>query len=279
MTAASTITPRKTGGAVSLPRALHMAWTLSLRDMSSRYASSYAGALWNIAAPLLQSLVTMAVFSILMNGRMGDRYGDVPFPVFFFVALSLWQPFSEIVARASGILPQYKFLISKIVYPVWTLPLVTVPSAILNQLIVLAIAVALMIYYGIAPGPLWWGYLVATAVMLLLGIGIAYSVSAFAAYVPDVAQLTPIVLTILFWLTPILYSPAIVETGGVTAARAVIMDYNPLYHIVENARHSVFGTAAPNWLTLGSTSFVALLFLFFGIAMFRKLRPGFADIL
>lgn len=264
---------------VSFGRGIGFAWMLAKRDIRHKYATSYAGALWTILSPLFQSLVTVVVFSILMNGRMGDRYGDAPFPVFFFVALSLWQPFSEIIGRAPGILREHKYLISKIAFPVWTIPLVAAPSAALNQLVVIVITIVLMLNYGVSPGPQFFAYFVAALIAFILSIGISYAIAALAVYVPDIGQVTVILLSVLFWLTPILYPPTLVEAGGASAARLLIMDYNPLYHLIENARHAVIGSAAIDWTTMGLVALFAASVTLAGVALYRRLQPGFADVL
>ncbi|EOA2940439.1 ABC transporter permease, partial [Yersinia enterocolitica] len=109
------------------------AWMLAKRDLKNRYASSYAGIAWNIGVPLLYAIINVVVFSILMSGRMGARYGDVPFALFYFVPLSLWALFSDVVGRSTGILREYGYLINKIAFPFWVLPLVPLASALLSQ--------------------------------------------------------------------------------------------------------------------------------------------------
>ncbi|MGB5277655.1 MAG: hypothetical protein WBP02_10855, partial [Gammaproteobacteria bacterium] len=94
------------------------------RDLKNRYASSYAGMAWNIVVPLLNAIIYVIVFSILMKGRMGSYYSDIPFALFYFVPFSLWTVFADVVGRSPGILKEYAYLINKIAFPSWVLPLV-----------------------------------------------------------------------------------------------------------------------------------------------------------
>ena len=256
-----------------------LAWMLAKRDLKNRYASSYAGVAWTIGVPLLYSLINVVVFSILMTGRMGERYGNIPFALFYFVPFSLWALFAEVVGRSPSILREYGYLINKIAFPTWVLPLIPFASALLSQAIILVLTVVLILYLGVPVAGTAWIYLVIWAIAIMLTLGIAYAVAALAVYVPDLAQATPVAVTILFWLTPILYPATLVEAHGALWIRSVIMDYNPFFYLVDMSRHAVFGSAPISWGAMGLMALVAALVLLAGVTVFRKLRPGFADVL
>ncbi len=258
---------------------IRLAWMLAKQDTKNRYASSYAGIAWNIGVPLLNSIINVVVFSILMTGRMGVRYGDIPFALFYFVPFSLWTVFAEVVGRSTVILKEYGYLINKIAFPSWVLPLVPLASALLSQAIILLIVFGLMVHLDVPPANSAGVFLLIWLISLVITLGISYAVSALAAYVPDLIQAVPVCITILFWLTPILYPATLVEDHGALWVRHVIMDYNPFYYIVELSRHAIFGSAAVSWEAIGVMGIVASLTLAAGLFVFRKLQPGFADVI
>jgi lipopolysaccharide transport system permease protein len=258
---------------------LAFAWMLAKRDLKNRYASSYAGVAWNVGVPLVYMSINVLVFSILMTGRMGPRYGDIPFALFYFVPFSLWTVFAEVLGRSPGILKEYSYLINKIAFPSWVLPLVTLTSALLGQFIVFVLIVGLMIFKGIAPAGTVWVFAVIWLLSLLITIGAAYAVSAVSVYVPDMAQLVPICVTILFWLTPVLYPADMVTNHAAVWIRNIIMDYNPFYYLVESSRLAVFGVADFPWRYVGIVGAVAVSAMAGGFFVFRKLQPGFADVI
>lgn len=266
---------RQTG----LRNGLGLAWMLARRDLKNRYASSYAGIAWNLGVPLLYSLINVIVFSILMSGRMGARYGDVPFSLFYFVPFSLWTMFADVVGRSPGILREYAYLINKIAFPAWVLPMVPFASALLSQGVILLLTAFLMLYLDVSLGAQAWLYLPLWAVAVVLTLGIAYAVSALAVYIPDLVQAVPVAVTILFWLTPILYPATLVENHGALWVRNIIMDFNPFYYLADLSRYAVFGGAPVSLETLGWLALVAFATLGLGVFVFRKLRAGFADVL
>jgi ABC-type polysaccharide/polyol phosphate export permease len=249
------------------------------RDLKNRYASSYAGVAWNIGVPLLYSLINAVVFSILMSGRMGARYGNIPFPLFYFVPFSLWTVFAEVVSRSTVILKEYSYLINKIAFPAWVLPLVPLASALVSQAIILLLTLGLMVHLDVSPSSTAGVFLLIWLISLVITLGIAYAVAALSVYVPDLAQAIPVGLTILFWLTPILYPATLVETHGALWTRNIIMHYNPFYYLIELSRNAVFGASSVSWVSIGAISIVASLTFAVGLFVFRKLQPGFADVI
>lgn len=258
---------------------LALAWMLARRDLLNRYAGSYAGVFWAVGVPLLYALINVVVFSTLMSGRMGARYGDVPFALFYFVPFALWSLFSEVVGRSTGILREYRYLVSKIAFPFWVLPLVPLASALLSQLIILLLAGGLMAYNGISLGASALVYLLVWLASVLITLGVAYAVAALSVYISDLAQIVPVVLNILFWLTPILYPASLVEAHGALWVRRLIMDWNPFYYLTEIARHAVFATAPVDWPALALLLALGGVLLVAGFALFRRLKSGFADVL
>jgi len=262
----------------SISDASRLVWMLAKRDLKNRYASSYAGVAWNIGVPLLYSLINVIVFSILMSGRMGARYGDVPFALFYFIPFSLWTVFAEVVGRSPGILKEYAYLINKISFPSWVLPLVPLASALVSQAVILVLVIGLMMYKSVPLANTAEVYILIWGISIILTVGIAYAVSAVAIYVPDLAQAVPVGITILFWLTPILYPATLIETHGALWIRNIIMYFNPFYYIVELSRYAVIGGSDISWREIGVMSVLATLVLAMGLFVFRKLQPGFADV-
>lgn len=256
-----------------------MIWALARRDLSNRYASSYAGLVWSVAIPLLYALINVIVFSILMKGRMGTRYADVPFALFYFVPFSLWTLFFEVTSRSTSILREYGYLINKIAFPVWLLPIIPFASALVSQVILFAIIAGLLVALNVDPAPTSWVFAVVWLLVILATAGASYLVSAVSIYIPDMGQIVPVLLNILFWLTPILYSAALIEQSGQQWVRNLLMDYNLFYYMVEASRLAVFGADTFPWSYIFVFGTAALALLATGLLVFRRLQPGFADVL
>ncbi|HHT8901324.1 TPA: ABC transporter permease [Burkholderia cenocepacia] len=258
---------------------LSLAWMLAKRDLKNRYASSYAGVAWNVGVPLLYSLINVVVFSILMKGRMGDHYGNVPFALFYFVPFSLWTVFTEVTGRSTGILREYHYLISKIAFPAWVLPLIPLASAMISQAIIFFFIIVLLIVKGIVPGGMVWAFMIVWTLSMAITIGSAYAISAISVYVPDMVPVVPLCTNIIFWLTPILYPATVVESSRMVWVRNVVMTLNPFYYMVESSRQAILPGLPFEWGYVGVLAVVAAVSVVVGAYIFRKLKPGFADVL
>lgn len=258
---------------------LRLAWMLAKRDLSNRYAASYFGFVWTIGVPLVYALINIVVFSMMMRGRMGDRYADVPFTVFYFIALSQWILFAEAVPRSANIIREYSYLLkTRVGFPAWIIPILPIASAMVTQLVVVSLGLACMAVNNIVPSSAAALFLVVMACTLILTLGVSYFVAAISVYVPDMTQMVPIVVTMLFWLTPILYPPAMLE-GAPAIVEHLIITFNPFYYLTEAARLAVLGSVESVWPKLLVPLLFGLFALVFGHWVFRKLRPGFTDVL
>lgn len=258
---------------------LRLAWMLAKRDVRNRYANSYIGLAWSVGVPLLYSIINVMVFSILMKGRMGGDYSRIPFTLFYFVPFSLWSLFAEIVNRSPFILREYSYLITKIAFPVWALPLVPFASAILSQVIIWVIIVFLMFVQHTLPVGSVWMFILIWACSVMLTMGAAYAVSSLSIFVPDLGQLIPVLVTIMFWMTPILYPASLVKASGALWVRNLIMSYNPFYYMTEASRQAVFVGSAEVWPSLAILAATSVAWLLLGVYIFRKLQRGFADVI
>jgi ABC-type polysaccharide/polyol phosphate export permease len=258
---------------------INLLWMLAKRDLTNRYASSYAGFAWNIGVPLFNALVLAVVFSALMNGRMGHDYGNVPFVLFYFIPFSLWTVFSEVVSRSAGIIREYGYLVNKISFPFWVLPMVPFASAFLSQTIILAIIAGLLFYLKLTLASTAGLFFVIWLLAILLTIGVSYAVSAISVYLPDMGQIVPLVLNVMFWMTPILYPPLLVKQHAPAWLQNLIIHFNPFYYIAEYSRYAVISGKNIPLMNLGILFGVGALFLFLGIIIFQKLKTGFADVI
>ncbi len=268
-----------TGRGNGLAHGLRLAWALGARDLRTRYASSFGGGAWLIALPLVYSTINIFVFSILMSGRMGAPYNDVPFALFYFSAFSIWTLFAEVSGRSTSLLREYSYLINKIAFPVWVVPLIAFASALMTQMVVIAITAVLMLWYAQAFPAHAWTYLLVWACGVVITLGFAYAISSLSMFVPDFTQFVPVCITILFFLTPILYSPAIVMQGANGLSRGILMDWNPFFYLIEAARAAILDHGAFPWHYLGYAWAFAVVVLAIGTSLFRRLEKGFADVI
>lgn len=248
------------------------------RDLRTRYAGSLAGVLWSIGVPALNALVLSAVFSVLMSGRMGVHYEGLPFAVFYFAGFAPWVLFTEAAGRAAGVIVENAAIVKRVRFPLEALCMQVVGTAVIGHGVVLVAAGLLMLANGLPLSANLLVLPVLLALTLALTLGVCLALSALSVFLRDLALLAPVLINLLFFLTPILYPPTMVESAP-RWARLVVLDLNPWHHIVESYRWALLGTPTLAPAGLAFSAFVAAAALVGGLFLFRRLKGAFADVL
>jgi ABC-type polysaccharide/polyol phosphate export permease len=155
--------------------------------------------------------------------------------------------------------------------------LVTSTVAATASLHLIGYAAALMILALTGASIHWLGVLLALpvlVVLLLLTMGISFLLSAIQVFVRDLAQVWTQVLAFWFFLTPVLYSRAMLPDFA-----QGLMDWNPLTYYPERLRALILeGQYGFGFADLQAFA-LAVLMLALGLFVFRRLRRHFEDFL
>jgi ABC-type polysaccharide/polyol phosphate export permease len=248
------------------------------RDLRTRYAGSFIGVLWSIGIPALNALVLSAVFSVLMHGRMGVHYEGLPFALFYFAGFAPWVLFSEAASRATSVIIENAAIVKRVRFPLEALSVHIVGSAIIGHFVVLAVSAVLLLIYGVPPGPGLAALPLLFILALGLTLGVCFVLSALTVFLRDLSMLVPVALNLMFFLTPILYPPTMLDTAP-TIARLVVLELNPWHPIVEGYRWALLGTPTLNPAGLAYAAATAGAAFVGGLMLFRRLKCAFADVL
>jgi ABC-type polysaccharide/polyol phosphate export permease len=203
----------------------HLLAVMTARELKARYRGSVLGYLWSLVNPLLLLGVYTFVFNLVFQPRVE---GQSPYPVFLVSGLFPWVWVSSSIFEGTASLTSNAALIRRSVFPVELLPLVPVFSNLVNFLlsvpILLGALVAARVLDHAVGGP--WIVLLplVIAVHLPFVCGIALALAALAVHFKDVRDIVSNVLTLGFFLTPILYS---IDAVPYAALRTLI-HLNPL---------------------------------------------------
>ncbi len=246
-----------------------LAWLLVLRTIKPRYRQTVLGIGWAVFPPV----VMMVVFSVFLNRAAGiPSAKGIPYPVFSYSGLLVWQYFANASTRgATSLLGNAAFL-TKVYFPRLLIPLSTVAAAIFAFAIALLVLVPLMIAYGIAPG---WQVLALPAFVVLaalLALAVSLWVSAASVRYRDLNVAIPLVVQVWMFVTPVIYPVTVLPASWRTAALVA----NPLASIVGGFRWTLIGGAPPDW-TLAVSAGVALVATAGGIVFFNRMESTYAD--
>jgi ABC-type polysaccharide/polyol phosphate export permease len=246
---------------------------LVARDLESRYRGSAGGLLWAVLHPLALLGLYTFVFAWVLEVRLGPEVGTPHFPLFLLVGLLPWQAMQEGLGRAAGILLEQPTLVKRTPFPTAILPATAVVVPLAAQLVGTGLLLLLLAGSGRPPGVslLLYPGLLAAQVALTLGLG--WALASLNLYVRDVGQLLGIALTLWVFLTPVLYPPTLYPRP-----LRVLLVINPLAVLVESYRAILLRGTWPMPLPLLVLALAAGGALAGGAWLFRRLQPGFADV-
>jgi lipopolysaccharide transport system permease protein len=105
-------------------------------------------------------------------------------------------------------------------------------------------------------------------------LGISWILAALGVYLRDIQQITGTLATFLLFLSPVFYSTNILPESF----QAMIF-LNPLSYVVVASRDVLIYGNLPSFSGLAIYSAVAIVVAYLGNYFFRKVSPGFADVL
>jgi lipopolysaccharide transport system permease protein len=227
---------------------------------------------------LLQPLLLLALFTFVfakvLRVRLGPEVGTASFPLFLFCGILPWQAIQESLSRSVGTLLEHTTLVKRNLFPVEVLPLSVVASALVTQAVGTVILGAALVLTGHGLRLTATALPLLIALQFLLTAGLSWALASLNVFVRDIGQVLGMALTLWVFLTPIFY-PASAYPSGL----AFLLSLNPLALLVEGYRDILLRGVLPGSHPLALLSTFALTVFLAGHWLFRRLRPGFTDLL
>lgn len=244
------------------------------RDFRGRYAGSVFGFLWSFAQPLWLIVLFTFVFStVLKVSLVGERTGS--FGIFLFSGFLPWMAIQEGLLRGATAITESSEMVKKVRFPASALVVAAVLSALVHQLIALAVFGVILAALGeLSPAALPL-LLPAFALQLTLTLGGALGLAALNVIFRDVVQALNMVLNAWFYLTPIVYPLDLVP-----AMLRPWIELNPLTVLVELYRQALLGNAPDVPVAAPSLAVLLVTVAVVGSTgwwLFRRLERTFAD--
>jgi ABC-type polysaccharide/polyol phosphate export permease len=258
------------GSLAELGRFRDLLWLWTQREVRVRYKQSLLGIAWAV----LQPLALMAIFTLVFSRLLRVDTGDIPYPVFSYVALVPWTFFATSLAFGVASLVNNMNLVTKIYFPREILPLASVGAAFVDFLISAVLLAGLMLIYGVRPGwtALWVVPLL--ALQIALTIAVVLLGSALLVFFRDVRFVVPLLTQVWMYATPVVYPIELVPEQF-----QALYFLNPMAGIVDGYRRVLLEGQLPRLDALALGAAVSLTLLVIGYLFFRRSEPVFADLI
>jgi len=184
---------------------------------------------------------------------------------FLCLGLLTWGLISSFLNEAGGLFTSCELLIKQIRLPftvyvwrfVWTRIIVFLHNII--------IYFGVLAYFEFWPGMAMLGAIVGLVILLLNGFLVSLYVGMISLRFRDVPQMIAAATQIVFFLTPIMWKPELLEGNH------YIVNWNPFYHLIELVRAPLLG----QWVsptTVAVTASITLVNLAIAVMIFFRFR-------
>ena len=169
------------------------------REMVARTSGTLLGGAWMVVQPALQIVGLWFFLDVVLKVRSPGR---VPFVNYFLVGMIGWMMMSEILQRNLTVLVEFGPLYQRTIFP---LPLLPLLPLLVSGAIYGTVFVAVSGLLEGAAAALGAGLMVLFLLVWLIPLG--YFLAVIGLFVREARLVVPFVLTLLMYLTPIMYMP------------------------------------------------------------------------
>jgi len=246
-------------------------WAFAERDTRLKYKQAALGVVWAI----IQPLAFLAIFFIVFGRVARVSGGSVSYPAFALAALVPWFFMQTAVSFGAQALLMDSALVRKVYFPREA----PVLGAVLSSGLDFAIGLGLLLVLGPFLGTrLSWTVLFAVPLWLILAViasGTAMTLAALNVYYRDFRYALPLILQLWMFASPVAY-PLSAVPGKWKAAYILA---NPLTGILDGFQRALAQGRPPDLHLIAISAAAACLIAWGGYWVFKRMEPGFAEVI
>lgn len=242
---------------------------LTLREIKARYKQSFLGFFWVILNPFFQMVILSFVFSkILKMSGLG-----VPYPIFLYAGLLPWVFLANSLAAAVNSLVSNASLIKQVYFPREILVLATLLAKAFDFFLSFVVFLILMIFFKVPFTFFILFFFLIFILQFIFVFGLSLILAAFNLFYRDVQYLLNLIVTLWFYLTPVIYAPEFFPEKY-----RFFFKLNPMSVFINAYRKVLLGGGFPNFKSLAIGLFMSLIVFLISYKIFKKLEGVMADI-
>jgi lipopolysaccharide transport system permease protein len=224
-------------------------WSLVKMDLRTRYRRSILGLGWSLLHPIAMTIILCFVFSNIFKVPI-QRYGP-----YLLAGLATWNYISSVTIIGCQCFFQGEAYIRQHPAPLAVYPLRTALGGTVHFLMALIVVLCLTWYLK---GFENWSSLIclvpALALLFLLGWSLAVLAGFANVVFQDTQHLSEIGFQILFYATPIMYFPDLLEKTQI----GWLLNYNPVLPLLQLVRQPILDGQFPTMETYGTAALIVL---------------------
>ena len=207
--------------------------TTLIKDiLKTKQLGTQLGIAWLLIPILVQLIIYYLIFSV---GLKVPMISNVPFIFYFFPLFIIWSYIAETISSSATILSEYSFLITKIKFPFYLLPIAaSIANLITYLLILFPVLIFIRIRLSLGLNDIL-NTLVSLVLIFIFTTTLSCILSLFASLSNDLKRTIPIALNSFFWLTPMVYPESLINNLPNIFSK-IILDIYPINILLLNFR-------------------------------------------
>ena len=244
----------------------HVMVNLAISDFKLRYSNSLLGYLWSLIKPLLMFAALYTVFSTFM------RFPVENFALFLLMGIILWNYVVEATSTGMVSLLAKASLIEKIKFK----KEIIVIASNFTSLITLVLNLGIFFIFLLIFKPEFsFSFLLLPIHLIelfILCLGLSFLLSSLYLKYRDLGHLWEIILTIGFWLSPIVYPLSLIPEKY-----HQLLYLNPVARLIDDSRLAVIHIGYPTIRHFFFTTLAVVVVLYVGHEIFKRRAGRFVE--
>lgn len=248
---------------------------LAKSDMNKTYRGSVLGWSWAIIRPAITIFVFWFAFSIGL--RKGSDISGYPFFLWLIAGMIPWFYMRDAITGGANSIRRYKFLVTKIKFPISTIPTFVNISLFYVHIGLLVVMIGIFMAFGYMPDKYYLQLPLYMMMMLIFFTVWGLFAGVLSAMSKDFLNLVKSLVTALFWMSGILYNANGISQVWIKK----ILLFNPVT-LIANGYRNVFIEKVWFWETpneIGNFVIVLLVMSIFSVWAYKKLKKDIPDVL
>ena len=248
---------------------------LAKSDLIKLYRGAALGWAWAVIKPMVTLFVFWFAFTVGL--RKGGPIEGYPFFLWLIAGMLPWFFMSEMIVGGALCIRKYKHLVTKMKFPISTIPTFVNMSHLFTHIILLVVTVFVFIAFGYMPDMYYLQIPLYMLMMFLFFTVWSLFAGLLSALSKDFQNLVNAFSSAIFWMSGILYDVNKIRHGWVR----LVLKFNPVTVIASGYRKAFI---YKQWFFEDKVELLCycttlLVFTIAGVWAYHRLRKEIPDVL
>ncbi len=247
---------------MNVDKQFHVMMTMTAANLKSRYRNTIYGFLWVVLNPLMLYFAQVFAFTMLFHGNFNN------YPLYLLGGLLPWLFIVQSVDMCTGVFLNSSYILKNLPINPIILPFSQMIDNFINFIAAFFILITYFCIVGKLSVLVIFGLLIPILFLFLMTTALSTALAIINVRYRDLKFVVSFVFTVLYFLTPIFYSPSVVPSH----IRWVLLK-NPLYMLIQPFQEILmYGATDTYYFSLVNSAAVTLATMVVSFFIWKKMK-------